>query len=60
MSGRGGQNNGRAGDRHDRYFVRLDQTYRIRKNMSFSLDLGWEKCFGESERDFKLNWNLYL
>ncbi len=57
---RGGAIAYRAGDRHDRYFARLDQTYRFRKNMTISLGLGWEKSFGESEREAKLNWNLYL
>ena len=57
---RGGAIAYRAGDRHDRYFGRLDQTYRFRKNMAISLGLGWEKSFGESEREAKLNWNLYL
>jgi hypothetical protein len=50
----------RAGERHDRYFVRLDQTYRFRKNMSLSFGIGWEKSFAQSERETKLNWNIYL
>jgi len=50
----------RVGDRNNRYFLGLDQTYRFRKNMTLSLGIGWEKSFGESEREVKLNWNLYL